>query len=564
MRRMLIATLAAACCLAAAQAAFASTLVIQSGNTLQFSAVAGETNNVTVSRSATLYTVTDPGSTITPTGPCASVNANTATCPVTGVTTVTLTVADLNDQANVAASVTLVAVTISGGAGNDTLTGGETTDDTIIGDDFLGTGNDTLTGLGGDDRLIGGDGNDVMDGGAGNEFFDVGNGNDTINGGPGNDRIESGATPDGTDTYNGGPDSDSVDYRSRTMALRLTADGVADDGEPGENDNIGADIEQISAGAGNDIIVGSPGRDSLQGNDGNDTVDGAAGDDFVSGGNGNDTLTGGAGDDSLSGDTGADTVQGGAGDDTIVSGFFDDEPDVFGGGAGTDLADYSGASDAVNVSLDGAANDGVAGEGDNVGVDMEDIKGTAKADTLTGSTAANELDGGDGNDTLSGLAGADGLTGGRGGDTLDGGAGIDALAGGAGADRLRGRDNSRDDVSCGGGVDSAVLDARDDPRACDIVSRGVAVASATRRGRAAVIRLTCPAIEGVRCTGTLTLRSGTARVGGRGFSIASGTTAALSMRLNARGRRARSLGATTVFRDALGVGVINRRAITLR
>jgi Ca2+-binding RTX toxin-like protein len=505
MRRTLITTLVAIGCLGAAQAAVASTLVIQSGSTLQFSAGAAETNSVTVSRGATLYTVTDPGSTITPTGPCLTVNANTATCPVTGVTAVSLNLGDLNDQAAIAASVKLVQVSISGGAGND-----------------------------------------------------------TINGGPGNDRIESGAAPDGTDIYNGGPGIDTVDNSTRTAALRLTADGVADDGEAGENDNIGADIEQILGGAGNDTIIGSPGNDTLQGNDGNDTVDGSVGDDVLGGGSGNDTLAGGAGNDSISGGTGADTVQGGAGDDTIFSGFLDDDPDVVGGGAGTDLADYSGANDAVNVSLDGASNDGVAGEDDNVGVDVEDIKGSGKADTLTGSAAANELDGGDGNDTLSGLAGADGLDGGRGADTLDGGAGIDALAGGAGADRLRGRDNSRDDVSCGGGVDTAVLDARDDPRACDIVSRGVAVASATRRGRTAVIRLTCPAIEGVRCTGTLTLRSGTTRVGGRSFSIASGTTAALSMRLNARGRRARGLGATTVFRDALGVGVINRRAITLR
>src|SRR5712691_5904094 len=64
MRRTLIATLTAAGCLAAAHAAVASTLAVQGGTTLQFTAGAGETNDVTVSRSATLYTVTDPGSTI--------------------------------------------------------------------------------------------------------------------------------------------------------------------------------------------------------------------------------------------------------------------------------------------------------------------------------------------------------------------------------------------------------------------------------------------------------------------------------------------------------------------
>ena len=437
MRRTLIAVLAAAGCLAAAQAAAASTLVVQGGNTLQFTAAAAETNDVTVSRSATLFTVTDPGSTITATGPCASVNPNTATCPVAGVAAVALSLADRNDQAAIDASVSLVGVTIQGGDGNDTLTGGENTDDVLSGDSAA-AGDDTLNSLGGDDRLTGGDGNDL--------------------------------------------------------------------------------------------------------------------------------LNGGEGSDSLSGDAGLDTIQGGAGDDTIFSGVLNDEPDAMGGGAGTDLVDYSGASAGVTVSLDGVANDGVPGEGDNVGVDVEDVTGTAKADAITGSAAANELLGGAGNDTLSGAGGSDGLDGGRGNDALDGGAGIDAIVGGPGNDALRGRDISADDVSCGGGADSAVLDALDVPRACETVSRGVGVATtfASVRGRAVTLRLVCPAIEGVRCIGTLTLRSGSARVGGRTFSIDSGTSVEVRVALTPRGRRARAVVASNVFRDALGVGVITRRTVTLR
>jgi hypothetical protein len=73
----------------------------------------------------------------------------------------------------------------------------------------------------------------------------------------------------------------------------------------------------------------------------------------------------------------------------------------------------------------------------------------------------------------------------------------------------------------------------------------------------------CPAIEGVRCTGTLTLRSGTSRVGGRSFSIAPGSAANLRVALNARGRRARAVIATSIFRDAVGIGVITRKVVKL-
>ncbi len=433
MRRLVLAVLAATACLAAAQAAMASTLAVQGGTTLQFTAAAAETNNVTVTRGANFFTVADPGSTITPTAPCIAVNANTATCPVAGVTDVNVSLVDGNDQATIDPTVTQVGVTLQGGDGNDTLTGATS-------------------------------------------------------------------------------------------------------------------------------------ADTLQGGPGNDTVNGLGGDDQLTGGAGDDTLVGGDGDDSLSGGSGRDSVQGGAGDDTIPDAGADTDPDSFSGGAGTDLIDYSDAAVGVTVTLDGLANDGGAGEADNVGADIEDVTGTAKADTITGSASANELNGGSGNDTLSGGAGSDGLNGARGNDTLDGGPGIDALAGGPGNDTLRARDISADDVSCGGGVDSALLDASDVPRACEAVSRGVGVATTSTRvvSGGVTLRLVCPAIEAVRCAGTLTLRNGTTRVGGRSFSIASGTAANIRVALNARGRRAKAVIATNIFRDAVGIGVITRKAVTLR
>ena len=59
------------------------------------------------------------------------------------------------------------AVTVYGGAGNDTITGG--------------AGNDTLDGGDGNDKLSGGPGNDVLKGGKGRDSYDGGAGNDVIN-----------------------------------------------------------------------------------------------------------------------------------------------------------------------------------------------------------------------------------------------------------------------------------------------------------------------------------------------------------------------------------------------
>jgi len=80
------------------------------------------------------------------------------------------------------------------------------------------------------------------------------------------------------------------------------------------------------------------------------------------GGNGSDKLTGGAADDVLRGEAGADTLTGGGGRDT---------------------ADYSDRTAPLNVSLDGVAGDGEAGENDNVAADVENVAGGSADDVLT-------------------------------------------------------------------------------------------------------------------------------------------------------------------------------------
>ncbi|WP_310468172.1 calcium-binding protein, partial [Sphingomonas sp.] len=65
---------------------------------------------------------------------------------------------------------------------------------------------------------------------------------------------------------------------------------------------------------------------------------------------------------------------------------------------------------------------------------VENLIGSAFADTLTGNTGANSLNGYLGNDRLDGGSGNDSLLGGEDNDLLDGGLGDDALNGGNGTD----------------------------------------------------------------------------------------------------------------------------------
>lgn len=159
---------------------------------------------------------------------------------------------------------------------------------------------------------------------------------------------------------------------------------------------------------------------------------------IIKGLGGNDTLTAEAGFNkpvTLDGGTGNDSLFGGSGADVLIGG---PGNDVLSGGAGKDTADYGYETAPVNLSIDGIANDGRAGEQDNISLDIENLVGGSGNDTLTGSSGANKLTGGTGNDLLLGGAGNDVLDGGLGNDTCTGGAGADQLIfrGSANADAL--------------------------------------------------------------------------------------------------------------------------------
>jgi Ca2+-binding RTX toxin-like protein len=226
------------------------------------------------------------------------------------------------------------AATIVGGGGADQINGTPGAD--VI--DGRG-GNDTINGLGGDDVLCGGDGDDTLVGGDGNDRF---------SGGPGND------------IFTGSAGTDTVNYEDATQPVRVSLDGTADDGA-GEQDNVGADVENATGGTGNDSLSGNPGpnvlkggggSDSIAGAEGNDTVDGGDGDELqIRGDAGNDTVIGGAGKDLLKGGGGNDILDGGDEDD-IVDGQTGDDSVI--GGLGSDVLSGGDGADRLN------ARDGVA------------------------------------------------------------------------------------------------------------------------------------------------------------------------------------------------------------
>jgi Ca2+-binding RTX toxin-like protein len=194
-------------------------------------------------------------------------------------------------------------------------------------------------------------------------------------------------------------------------------------------------------------LNGGRGVDSLTSSDGDDTLDAGKGggsfsSEFLAGFGGEDTLIGSSGlnaSTSLTGGPGDDELLGGPGFDSL---FGDLGADLLQGGSGPDSVFWAGTG-PINVTVGtGGANDGEAGEGDEVAADIESISGTTFNDVLIGTAGEQNLFGGNGKDTLEGRGGADFLDGGDGADTLLGEGGEDQLRGGPRADDFTGGDGT--------------------------------------------------------------------------------------------------------------------------
>jgi Ca2+-binding RTX toxin-like protein len=298
-----------------------------------------------------------------------------------------------NDTVDVSGITSVFALTIDGGAGDDTITGSSRADILLGGDN-----NDTITGRQGNDIIFGGNGNDTF-------VWNPGDGSDVLEGQAGTDKLVfngSNATenmsvfPNGArfqflrDVANvtldcddvekvqvfplGGADTLSVNELTATdvkdVAVDLAATGGSGDGQI---DNIIVNGTQtndtivVSGSAGAFLITGlsvaitvtnsEPAIDNLTINalGGHDNVDASSLASNVikltiNGGLGNDTLLGSQGGDMLNGGDGNDAIFGSGGNDTFTWNPGDDN-DIFDGQAGNDTLQFNGANIIENIVI---------------------------------------------------------------------------------------------------------------------------------------------------------------------------------------------------------------------
>lgn len=288
--------------------------------------------------------------------------------------------------------------TIYGTGGDDSFRG-EGGDDLIYGDynpeGTTGSGADTLRGGAGADTLIGGGSDDTL---FTDEGRDLGLEVDAVFGEGGNDTLSIGYG----DSADGGTGTDSLSLVLSSMSSGAVIDlsSVASGGSFTVGTGTITQVEKLTNVQGSDFadtirLSASWSGSTLHGNDGNDVLEAL----------GNGTK--------LFGDDGSDRLLGGAFDDLLD------------GGLGIDTADYARVGAGVTVSLLTTAQQDTGGGGKDTLNGIENLAGSAFADTLTGSTGEN---------LLVGAAGNDRLLGGEGSDTLEGGSGADTLLGGLGDD----------------------------------------------------------------------------------------------------------------------------------
>ncbi len=278
---------------------------------------------------------------------------------------------------------------ISSGAGNDILVGG-------LGNDILdgGTGSDTANysadanrlvinletgvakGNGSDtlvliDNVVGGRASDTITGNDASNEITSGAGNDVVNAGGGDDLIVGGDGA-GNDTYNGGTGIDTIKYTSAKSGITVNLSASKDQAKSTlSGDKAGIGVDQLS---GIENIIAGKYDDLLTGNSADNLIDGGSG-------------------------TSIDKIDGSAGTDTVsFASLVASSASI--PGVTLDLSSAKDSSDYVTASGLGGA--------DKI-KNIENVTGSKYADTFTGNSADNLIDGGSGTsiDKIDGSSGTD-------------------------------------------------------------------------------------------------------------------------------------------------------------
>ena len=392
----------------------------------------GAVDTVTVNGTANndVITITGSGASVSVTGLSAAVNINGAE--------------GANDR-----------LIVNGEAGNDTINAAGLQAGVIALTIDGGAGNDTITGSAGADSLLGGDGADSVIGGRGDDLAFLGAGNDsfTWNPGDGSDVVEG---QDGVDTllFNGANINERIDISANGARVRFTRDvanitmdldgvehiqfnalGGADTvtvgdltgtntnqvavnlagsggGGDGQADSVivngtsNADTISVASSGSSVVVNGLAAKTIVSGAEAaldKVTVNGLGGDDVINasglhagqielltinGGAGNDLMVGSAGADLVTGGQGSDTALLAAGDDTFVWNPGDGS-DIVEGQAGTDTLLFNGAnvSEKIDISANGSrarlTRDVASITMDLNSIETIDVTARGGADTLT-------------------------------------------------------------------------------------------------------------------------------------------------------------------------------------
>jgi Ca2+-binding RTX toxin-like protein len=327
------------------------------GPHLTFTAGSGEANHLLLLLGLGGYRVVDLGAPITAGPGCTAVNSSEVFCAFTLVfeesPTVDISLGDLNDFASISPKFSS-GVTIDGEDGADAL--------------------EISAGCEAEDAVC----NLLLRGGAGDDTLRAVNAFALLDGGAGGDTMEGlGA---------------EVDYRARVNPVIVVGNGVADDGEASEGDNVSPNVDLVIGGSAGDTFTdvdaaGRRGNDTFistgaggmfcDGGSGDDVLMGGARADFCFGGRGKDELNGGRGSDDLEGGGGADTIRGGPGRDFLFGG---PDDDLLIGGDGREFGMIGGRGDDTLRARDGLRERVNGGSGsDRARVDSIDIVSSIEA-----------------------------------------------------------------------------------------------------------------------------------------------------------------------------------------